>query len=153
MHYKGQWMLKAKSQSTIIGSLIVIVITVILGIAILSWGVSLFTSTQSGFNSIFFTKAQMVEDNFNIEYINESPSSSSIVNGLTIWVGNYGQTGVQIISVIVYNSTYSYTYKCNVMVPPSGLAKINIDGLQLVKNGVYSVKVVASDGNTAVSET
>lgn len=142
-------MRRVKSQSTIIGSLIVIVITVMLGLALLSWGMSLFGTTQSGFNSIFFTKAQMVEDNFNIEYVYENSSSS-----LTVWVGNYGQTGVQIVDLLVYNSTYSYTYKCNVMVPPSGLAKITVSGkgLQLMKGSLYSVKVIASDGNTAVSE-
>ena len=141
-------MRKDVSQSTIIGSLIVIVITVILGIAILSWGTSLFTSQQTGFNSIFFTKTQMVLDNFDIEYAYENSS-----NTLTVWVGNYGQTGVQIISVMVYNSTYSYIYKCNIMAPPSGLSKITVNGLQLIKGSVYTVKVVASDGNTAVSQT
>jgi hypothetical protein len=140
-------MRKDVSQSTIIGSLIVIVITVILGIAILSWGTSLFTSQQTGFNSIFFTKTQMVLDNFDIEYAYENSS-----NTLTVWIGNYGQTGVQIISVMVYNSTYSYSYKCNIIVPPSGLSKVTVNGLQLIKGSVYTVKVVASDGNTAVSK-
>jgi len=39
------------------------------------------------------------------------------------------------------------------MVPPSGLSKITVNGLQLIKGSVYTVKVVASDGNTAVSQT
>jgi len=141
-------MRNVKSQSTIIGSLIVIVITVTLGITVLSWGMYVFTTQQTGFNSIFYTKTQMIQDNFNIEYINQSPP-----NTMTVWIGNYGQTDVQIVGITVYNSTYIHFYKYDVIVPPSGLAKVTIIGLKLVKGSVYNVEVIASDGSTVVSET
>jgi len=141
-------MRNVKSQSTIIGSLIVIVITVTLGITVLSWRMYVFTTQQTGFNSIFYTKTQMIQDNFNIEYINQSPP-----NTMTVWIGNYGQTDVQIVGITVYSSTYIHFYKYNVIVPPSELAKVTIIGLKLVKGSVYNEEVIASDGSTVVSET
>ncbi|MGC9209020.1 MAG: hypothetical protein ACP5GH_04120 [Nitrososphaeria archaeon] len=133
------------SQSTIIGSMIVLVIVVIFGIAVLSWGVMLFNSQQSGLSSLYMSEYRALSDNYNIEevYINSSST-------MTVWIGNYGQSEVQVVSVIVYNDSYSYLYRCSVVIPPGGLGKITVSGLNVQRDGVYSVKVVASDGSSAV---
>ena len=134
------------SQSTIIGSLIVIVITVILGIAMLSWGMSALSVQQSGFASIYNTRLQELLDNYNIEYVYENSSST-----LTVWVGNYGPTVVKIVEIVVYNTTYTYSKSLSLAVPPSSLVKITLSGLSLSKNSVYYIKLIAEDGSWEVS--
>ncbi|MGC8557612.1 MAG: hypothetical protein ACP5NC_01280 [Nitrososphaeria archaeon] len=133
-----------KAQSTIIGSLIAIVITVIFGIAVLSWGSAYLGNVGQGFNSLYMSEQNQLSENFKVEYIYANSS------GIYVWVGNYGSQEVILEGVTVSNSSY-FTYiplSSKVPLAPGGLVSIKFSfNLQ---NSEYQIKVYSTDGAYAV---
>ncbi len=132
-----------RAQSTIIGSLITIVITIIFGVAVFSWASFYMGNLSSGFTEFYRTGQAAVETRIGVE---EAYASSP--TQVTVWVGNYGALSASIVSISISNSTYGMTVSVsNAKVPPGSVKAISVSihspGLS---KGLYTVTVYASDG-------
>jgi len=135
-----------KSQSEIIGSILMLAITIALSLIIFGIAYHQFNIESVTFAQNAQAANSLVNENFIIAHIYYNPSLHIMI----IYIYNTGSVPLNITQVIINNMTKcsssnicSASYSYNIFVNPSTIANITITSINLSLNTLYNITVVS----------
>lgn len=136
--------------SEVIGSVLLMGITLAVGFAVWAWASSAAIASEKSFGNSVNSNATCLTMTYTGVNANFSTASSSLV---TVWFYNNGQGDINIRSVIISNTSWTYSYTLS---PTSLLLVQNVNsitvniGTSFTKDSLYTFKSTGSNTTTIV---
>ena len=130
--------------SAVIGSIVMIAVTITVGFAAWAWARSAAVNAENNFGQAIGTNVVCLDENFVVTNANFSSTNTKLV---TVWFFNNGNGTVNVASMTISNSTWSYNNATSTNLPTIKTGAITIAnfnvGTQFTVGKMYTFSAVA----------